>query len=108
MILKIKSDNEYVLFDNLRRVSIPRGIQESAQWDPKRGWLCAENDGHEDPWCEFKPTYVFYDTRKHPGKGVISLKMVRAVRRDGGEPVSFVFGEAFLLSDEGTTIEVIR
>ena len=104
MIFKVKSGDEWLLFDGLRRVSFVRQhLNTAPQWNPKtlkwERW-----SGTTDVSDAFSPTHEFGVTadRSKP----FTAHFVQGIdKRD--EVLTFVFGQGYLLNDEGKTIEAL-
>lgn len=135
MILKIQNGNAWILYDGLSRVQFGqsgegrvRRFEDSPDWEyrttrrgrtegtlpatteaPDAVYNYAEGGAPPDVDCFDLEAYLGSHLRSDSGKIPVYVypAWVCAIDTDGNERF-FVFNEAFLLNDEGRTIERIR
>ena len=104
MIFKVKSGDEWLLFDGLRRVSFVRQhLNTAPRWNPKtlRWERLNESTGAHDA---IEVTHEFGRTAD-PAKSC-TAHFVQGIDQRG-EVLTFVFARGYLLNDEGKTIEAM-
>lgn len=102
MILKYKStEGEWALEDDFRRISWK---QAEVYWDEAAKELFVEKDG-----CSVYPDilqYTFVNVYENPGKRYPCYWIIG--RNSKNDCTHFVVGFAYIMNDDGKTIEVIQ
>lgn len=114
MILKIHFKDEWWLFDGL--INIHFGLAESKRvyLDGAQWWIVIQPHMIESA-LDFKisekqklrPDIILADPAHAGSLKILYTHWVSANRIKGGEEIFFVFEEAYILNDDGKTIEVL-